>query len=226
MTVKVRKKTGANAATGANGTNGIGASEAARRESMALGARVAHSPALRAAGAVQPYVEHMFGPHTDIDAYSQRLASLAEDIIDGDMRGVERMLVAQANTLDMIFNQLARKAAHCEYLNQFQVNMAMALKAQAQSRATLEALAELKNPRAVAFVNQANIAHGPQQVNNHTKDGGAPPWHHARAEDSANPSNELLPDDHGTTLDAATAGAAGRSDPTLEAVGKFDGTAH
>lgn len=197
---------------------------------MALGARVAHSPALRAAGAAQPYVERMFGPNTDIDAYSKRLSALADTIIEGDMCGVERMLVAQANTLDMIFNQLARKAAHCEYLNQFQVNMAMALKAQAQSRATLQTLAELKNPRPVAFVKQANIAHGPQQVNNGTDrtadNGNASTAPHARAENSANPSNELLTHDHGTTLDAGTAGATGRSDTALEAMGALDGTAH
>ena len=30
----------------------------------------------------------------------------------------------------------------------------------------MEALAEMKNPHPVAFVKQANIAHGPQQVNN------------------------------------------------------------
>lgn len=42
----------------------------------------------------------------------------------------------------------------------------LALKAQAQSRATVEALAEVKNPRSVAFVKQANIAHGHQQVDN------------------------------------------------------------
>lgn len=40
-----------------------------------------------------------------------------------------------------------------------------ALRAQAQSRATLETLAAIKNPPAV-FAGQANIAHGPQQVNN------------------------------------------------------------
>jgi hypothetical protein len=44
------------------------------------------------------------------------------------------------------------------------------LKAQAQCRVTLVALAEMKNPRPVAFVQQANIAAGLQQVNN-----GAPP---------------------------------------------------
>jgi len=42
--------------------------------------------------------------------------------------------------------------------------------AQAQCRATIETLHELKHPRPVAFVQKANIADGPQQLNN-----GAPP---------------------------------------------------
>lgn len=42
----------------------------------------------------------------------------------------------------------------------------LALKAQAQGVRTLEVLGALKNPQPVAFVKQANIAHGPQQVNN------------------------------------------------------------
>ena len=41
----------------------------------------------------------------------------------------------------------------------------LALKAQAQSRATAEALAAIKQGP-VVIARQANIAHGPQQVNN------------------------------------------------------------
>ena len=41
----------------------------------------------------------------------------------------------------------------------------VALKAQAQCRATLETLAEMKQPPTL-LARQANIAHGPQQVNN------------------------------------------------------------
>ena len=41
----------------------------------------------------------------------------------------------------------------------------MGLKAQSQCRATIEALATIKNPLNVALVNQANIANN-QQVNN------------------------------------------------------------
>jgi len=43
----------------------------------------------------------------------------------------------------------------------------MALKAQGQCRTTLETLAAIKNPP-VLFAKRANIAHGPQHVNNGT----------------------------------------------------------
>lgn len=87
-------------------------------------------------------------------------------VLDGDMSSVEAMLYGQAMTLQTIFTNLARKAQAQEYLKQFQVNLTLALKAQAQCRATLEALAEIKNPRPVLITKQANISGGHQQVNN------------------------------------------------------------
>ncbi len=74
--------------------------------------------------------------------------------------------MSQATSLQSIFADLARKAQAQTYLNHFETYLSLALKAQAQSRATITALGELKNPRQATFVKQANIAHGPQQVNN------------------------------------------------------------
>jgi hypothetical protein len=53
-----------------------------------------------------------------------------------------------------------------EYVNAAETYMRLALKAQSQCRTTLETLAGIKNPASVTFVRQANVAHGPQQVNN------------------------------------------------------------
>lgn len=83
---------------------------------------------------------------------------------DDDMKPAEAMLYGQAMALQTIFTSLARRAASNEGLKQFQVNMTLALKAQAQCRATIEALALVKNP--MPYIRQANIAQGPQQVNN------------------------------------------------------------
>ncbi len=54
---------------------------------------------------------------------------------------------------------------HAEHMDHLDRYLRLALKAQSQCRATLETLATIKNPPAV-FARQANIAHGPQQVNN------------------------------------------------------------
>ena len=114
----------------------------------------------------------------------------------GDLAGLEATLVAQAVALDAIFNEMARRAAANmgEYLNATEVYLRLGLKAQAQCRATLQTLAEIKNPQPVAFVRQANIANGPQQVNN----GRVPS---ARAGIPADPSNELLGLSHEQRLD-------------------------
>jgi hypothetical protein len=137
----------------------------------------------------------------------------------GDLSGVETMLMTQANTLDMMFNQLARKAARSEYLSQMEANLRHALRAQAQCRATLEALAEIKNPRPVAFVRQANIANGPQQVNN----GTATPVPHAHARETNEAvTNEVLTDEReaqrAATLDTGATKRAGREDTALASV--------
>jgi hypothetical protein len=95
----------------------------------------------------------------------------------------------------------------------------LALKAQSQCRATLETLAVIKNPQPVAFVHQANIAHGPQQVNNAAASLGEP----SRARETENQQNKLLEAKNGERLDLKTAAATGEVNSSLEAVGPLDG---
>jgi hypothetical protein len=134
----------------------------------------------------------------------------------GNLAGLEETLTAQAVALDAIFNEMARRAAlnMGEYISPTETYLRLGLKAQAQCRATLQTLFEMKNPQPVAFVKQANIATGPQQVNNGVAT-QAPP----RAGIPANQSNELLGLSHGQRLDIRTAGAAGGAHPQLETVG-------
>src|SRR5262249_29876571 len=93
----------------------------------------------------------------------QKQARLANS---GDLSRSEAILALQAQALAPIFNDLVRRAKAAEYLSQFEAYMRCGLKAQSQCRATLETLAAIKNPAPATFVRQANIAHGPQQVNN------------------------------------------------------------
>jgi hypothetical protein len=146
------------------------------------------------------------------------LRQQCEQASKGDLNRVEALLTAQAHTLDGIFNYLARKAVHADYLNQYETYLRLGLKAQSQCRATLETLAAIKNPRPVAFVQQANIAHGPQQVNNEA----AHPKQASRAPKTEKQPNKLLEIRNDERLDAGAQGATGPADSTLETVEALD----
>ena len=105
-------------------------------------------------------------PDLTLDGLVSELSAQCEAATKGDLTRSEALLTSQAHTLDSLFHSLARRANGAQYLGQMEAFLRLSLKAQSQCRATIETLAEIKNPRAVAFVTQANIAHGPQQVNN------------------------------------------------------------
>jgi hypothetical protein len=154
-----------------------------------------------------------FAGEADLGGLCQELGEQTEDVKDGDMRPVEGMLFRQAKTLETMFTSLARRAANNDGLKQFQVNLNLALKCQAQCRATLEALAEIKNPRPVQFVKQANMTTGPQQINN----GAA----HSHAGNIQSEPNKLLEADHGQRMDIGAQGKTSRVNQavaTVEAV--------
>jgi hypothetical protein len=85
----------------------------------------------------------------------------------GDREQAIAMLHCQASTLNAIFVEMARRAALNMNSNipATEAYMRMALRAQNQSRATLETLSDVKN-HGVVVAKQANITTGPQQVNN------------------------------------------------------------
>jgi hypothetical protein len=101
--------------------------------------------------------------------------------------------------------------------------MRLALRAQNQARATLETLALIKNPPRPTFVKQANIAHGPQQVNN-----GAVPAPEAPSPAREEPKNEqpqlLEHQPHEQWLDTRAPQTTGASNQALAPVGAIDGT--
>jgi hypothetical protein len=138
----------------------------------------------------------------------------------GDLKDAEALLMSQALALNTVFGELARRAAlnMGEYLEAADKYMRLALKAQGQCRATLETLATIKNPP-VVFAKQANIAHGPQQVNNGTP---LP----ARTENATIAPNELLEAHAVTRLDTGATEAAGGSNPPLAPMATIYGTAN
>ena len=84
---------------------------------------------------------------------------------DTPLQEVEKILMAQAHTLNELFCKFATNAGKQKYVDNMDKYMKLALKMQSQCRATLETLANIKNPP-VVFAKQANIAQN-QQINNH-----------------------------------------------------------
>ena len=146
---------------------------------------------------------------------------------EGDLSDVEATLTAQAATLDIIFNELARRAAlnMGEHLSATETYLRMAFKAQSQCRATLETLAEVKYPKAATFVKQQNVAYQ-QQVNNGGDNAtNTPAGAHAHGK-KPNQLNQLLEAQHGERLDRRTKGTAGGNDSNLDPVEVCNRPAH
>jgi hypothetical protein len=160
-------------------------------------------PSVQAAVTIQQWESS-----TDVSSLMSELFVQVGIVKSGDMGRAEAMLLAQAHTLDVLFNNLAQRAKNQQYLNQFETNLRLAFKAQSQCRATLETLAALKNPP-VVFAKQANISNGHQQINN-----GVPA---TRTEKIQNQQNELLVEaQHGSeTLDTRTTSATISKDKAM-----------
>lgn len=163
-----------------------------------------------------------FEPKLDFVELGLVIHEKIKRVQSGDLSEVESILMSHAITLNSIFNSLARNAAMNLGQNPAATDTYLrnAFRAQGQCRATLQTLAEIKNPHPLAFVKQANIAHGPQQVINEAP---AVPASRARTcEENPIRSNELLEADHGQRLDPGATRTTSGIDPNLETVGAID----
>lgn len=184
------------------------------KERTELVSKLALKPSANGAAVVEAYSKGAFG-EADINVLIDELRAQFDKVENGDLQNCEAMLVGQANALQAIFVSLARRAVNQQYLNQYETYLRLALKAQNQSRMTLETLATIKNPP-VVFAKQANINQGSgnQQVNNGT------PSPVSRAEKNINQPNELLEVQRGgETVDTGATGATGGKDKAMAAVG-------
>lgn len=151
---------------------------------------------------------------TDIDALVDELCQQTASVRSGSLDRPKAMLMAQAQALDSLFFALCKRslvnAREGSFLDAADRYMRLALKAQSQAVRTLEVLGDLVNPRSMAFVGQANIAHGPQQVNN------------LPASEKLNSANQTISEaDHELQKDTRTPeieGAINSSVETLEKV--------
>ncbi len=171
-------------------------------------------PTVNAAVTISTAARRDFGD-VDLSGLADELSAQCDAISRGDMSRPEALLTAQAHTLDATFNDLAR-LAYCNWhnLDVAERLLRLAFKAQAQSRATVETIGVLRMPPMV-FARQANIANGPQQVNNRALP-------RARMRKSKSEQNKLLEQTDGQRLDPGATGQALGSDPALATVGAFD----
>lgn len=170
-------------------------------------AQVLTMPSVQAALTIQEWENDLY----EFNALQNALALQIDKVNNGNMKRPEAILLAQAHTLDELFNNLARRAHKVQSLKQYEMDLRLALKAQSQCRATLETLAAIKNPP-VIFAKQANISNGHQQINN-----GVQSTH---TEKTKNQPNELLVEaKHGSeTMDTRTTGATIGKDNAMATV--------
>ena len=160
------------------------------------------------------------GSESPVAYIAKELINKSDAIISGDMKAVEQLLIAQAFALNNIFADSLRKAMgstpqfvpHIRSVNE--VYAKIGLKAQAQCRATLETLANIKNPPQLAFVRQQNVAVN-QQVNNQevVSPSPSPPFEPGKNKIC---TNELLETSNNVTrLELGTKKKAGRTNKEL-----------
>ena len=141
-----------------------------------------------------------------------------DEVSNGNLKGLETTLTAQATTLDTMFSSLALRANNSDTMPKLEIYMRLALKAQAQCARTIEVLATMKNPP-VIFAKQANISSGNQQVNNGNLPNNSP----AHAGKTLNQSNELLEVNHGSEkMDFRAETATIGKDKAMAAVDAID----
>lgn len=121
------------------------------------------SPNAAAAVASRGYLKTFGEP--DVAALMHTLGESMTRVHHGDLKDAESMLMGQAQALQAIFMNLADRSARVQAMKQYELDLRLALKAQAQCCRTLEVLAGIKNPPLI-LARQANVTSGPQQINN------------------------------------------------------------
>lgn len=121
-------------------------------------ARASLNPSVQASFTISQYNHETFGEHHSLDKLVSELEEHCKMVNAGDLSPIKARLTGEINSLDTLFNNLARRAFLAEDINIFEKYLRLALKVQSQCHATARTLGELVNPSAVAFVRQANIA--------------------------------------------------------------------
>jgi len=167
--------------------------------------------AYRVVGAAQP--KHL-ADEIDVPGLLATLRDQAKAVSGGDLSRVEALLTNQADSLQALFVAMVERSLRQEFVAYVEPYMRLALKAQSQCRATLQTLAEIRNPP-VIYARQANVTSGPQQINNNLD--------LSRARENPIPPTQLSGGANAVHPDNRASSDAGRDDPPLEAVAEVHG---
>jgi hypothetical protein len=189
-----------------------GATEAEQAQQIAADLTAPEAAAARVILAADS--KTVFGEMMDVPGTLAELRRVARDVNAGDLSHAEAMLVNQAQAMQSLSTRLIERGLGQDGLPQFEAFMRLGLKAQAQSRLAIEALASLKHGPIMLARGQFNVASGPQQVNN----GPSP-----RAANSETSPNKLS-GAHELRSDCGAQGRATRSNSKMAAVGEINRT--
>lgn len=168
-------------------------------------ARALLQPTLKGAAAAATYADKMFRGALDLPGlgdYADHIDTVTAQAANGDVAMASKILAAHAITLDSMFAELARRAAinMGEYMHASERYGRLALKAQSNCRATLEALAKLHQPREQT-VRHVHVNEGGQAI-------VADQFHHHHAGGAKNGKSDEQPH-------APARGTAGDCPPML-----------
>jgi hypothetical protein len=148
--------------------NAISVPQTAEEGQGVATARAFLDPDVRHAVAATQVLKPYFGTFEGspgVGDYSEAIYLRGKAAAKGELAFASRTLAAQSVTLDTIFTEMARRMAlnMGEFLPATETYARIALKAQAQSRATLETLAKLHQPREQT-VRHVHVNEGGQAV--------------------------------------------------------------
>lgn len=134
-----------------------------KSEARAL-AEVCHNPAAHGMTTVTLFNNGSFGSQDSTETFNV-LREQADAAKDGNLSHYRAMLAMQADSLNSLFTELARRAAinMGDYLNATQTYLRLGLKAQAQCRTTIETL-ERMTAGHVQTVKHVHVNEGGQAV--------------------------------------------------------------
>jgi hypothetical protein len=167
--------------------------------------------AYRVVGAAQP--KHL-ADEIDVPGLLATLRDQAKAVSSGDLSRVEALLTNQADSLQALFVAMVERSLRQEFVAYVEPYMRLALKAQSQCRATLQTLAEIRNPP-VIYARQANVTSGPQQINNNLD--------LSRTRENPIPPSQLSGGANALHPDSRASSDAGRDDLQMEAVAEVHG---